>query len=141
MSKCNIKKIIIKIVLIILCIQALTVPIVNASDSTIDEWFDASDNFIQQGKEGSSQMGKDGTSIIDYDGLNKLSKNLGQILLTFGIAVSVIIGAVLGIQIMWGSIEQQVKAKEMLMPYAIGCIVVFGAFAIWRLAVLIFSQL
>ena len=42
---------------------------------------------------------------------------------------------------MWGSIEQQVKAKEMLEPYGIGCVVVFGAFGIWKLAVTIFSQL
>ena len=51
------------------------------------------------------------------------------------------IGGILGIQIMWGSIEQQVKAKEMIMPYVVGCIVIFGAFGIWKLAVTIFSQL
>ena len=42
---------------------------------------------------------------------------------------------------MCGSVEQQAKVKEMLMPYAIGCIVIFGAFGIWKLAVTIFSQL
>ena len=42
---------------------------------------------------------------------------------------------------MWGSIEQQVKAKEVLLPYAIGSLVIFGAFGIWKLAISIFSQL
>ena len=42
---------------------------------------------------------------------------------------------------MWGSIEQQVKAKEMLMPYAVGCVVIFGAFGIWKICVTIFSQI
>ena len=52
-----------------------------------------------------------------------------------------IIGAILGIKIMWGSIEQQVKAKEMLIPYAIGCIVIFGAFGIWKLCINIFAKI
>ena len=64
-----------------------------------------------------------------------------NLLLTLGVVLSVIIGAILGIQIMWGSIEQQVKAKEMLMPYAIGCLVIFGAFGIWKLVVTILAKL
>ena len=61
--------------------------------------------------------------------------------MVIGIVLSVIIGGILGIQIMWGSIEQQVKAKEMLMPYVAGCVVIFGAFGIWKICVTIFSQL
>lgn len=62
-------------------------------------------------------------------------------LMALGICLAVIIGAILGIKIMWGSIEQQVKAKEMLIPYAIGCIVIFGAFGIWKLCINIFAKI
>ena len=42
---------------------------------------------------------------------------------------------------MWGSVEEQTKAKEALIPYVVGCFVIFGAFGIWKLAVTIFAQL
>ena len=61
--------------------------------------------------------------------------------LGIGVILSVLMGAIIGIKIMWGSIEQQTKAKEALMPYVIGCVVIFGAFGIWKLAVTIFSQI
>ena len=41
---------------------------------------------------------------------------------------------------MFGSIEQQVKAKEILIPYVLGCFVIFGSFGLWKLAVTVFSQ-
>ena len=71
--------------------------------------------------------------------MNEILKTtlLGLFFGTFGTTI----GGILGIQIMWGSIEQQVKAKEMLMPYAAGCVVIFGAFGIWKICVTIFSQL
>ena len=75
------------------------------------------------------------------NGVKEINDNIYNVLSTLGIVLSVIVGGILGIQIMWGSIEQQVKAKEMLMPYVIGCIVIFGAFGIWKLAVTIFSQI
>lgn len=64
-----------------------------------------------------------------------------NILFGIGVILSVLVGAMLGVKIMWGSIEQQTKAKEALIPYVIGCVVIFGAFAIWKLAVTVFSQI
>ena len=78
---------------------------------------------------------------IEFSPDSQLKKIKEYALTTLGIVLAVIIGGILGIQIMWGSIEQQVKAKEMIMPYVVGCIVIFGAFGIWKLAVTIFSQL
>ncbi len=90
-------------------------------------------NFIDEGK------GQE--TVIDPDELKRTSNLIYNILLGIGVILSVLVGAVLGIKIMWGSIEQQTKAKEALMPYAIGCVVIFGAFAIWKLAVTVFSQI
>ena len=40
---------------------------------------------------------------------------------------------------MISSVEEQAKIKELLVPYVAGCIVIFGAFGIWKLAVNIFK--
>lgn len=40
----------------------------------------------------------------------------------------------LGVQFMIGGAEGQAKVKEMLVPFVVGCIVVFGGFAFWKIA-------
>ena len=127
-------KIIIKIILISIIIQTISIPNVNAI--TLDDIFAAGDNFINEGKTQSRK-----NSAINYSEFRLTVASIGNILTSLGVVLAVIIGAILGIQIMWGSIEQQAKVKEMLMPYAIGCIVIFGAFGIWKLAITIFSQI
>lgn len=127
-------KIIIKIILISIIIQTISIPNVNAI--TLDDIFAAGDNFINEGKIQSKK-----NSAINYSEFRLTVASIGNILTSLGVVLAVIIGAILGIQIMCGSVEQQAKVKEMLMPYAIGCIVIFGAFGIWKLAVTIFSQL
>ena len=44
-------------------------------------------------------------------------------------------GAVLGFQFILGSVEGKAKVSEALMPYIVGCIIVFGAFTIWKIAI------
>ena len=34
---------------------------------------------------------------------------------------------------MAGSVEQKAKVKDSLVPYIVGCIVIFGGFGIWKL--------
>ena len=129
---------IIQIIIKIITISLIFI-IINAPEYRVEgywnEIFNTGDNFIKQGKDGVKENG-----IIDDVKVKKESNKIYNILLTLGVVLSVIVGGILGIQIMWGSIEQQVKAKEMLMPYAIGCIVIFGAFGIWKICVTIFSQ-
>ncbi|MCI8481836.1 MAG: hypothetical protein HFJ27_01800 [Clostridia bacterium] len=51
------------------------------------------------------------------------------------------IGMYLGIKFMISSAEDKAKVKEALIPYIAGCVVVFGAFTIWRLVILLLSGL
>lgn len=127
-------KVMIKIILLMLIIQ--TIYISKTEALSLDGIFKAGDNFINEGKTESQK-----NEAINYEEFRLTTNNIGSVLTTLGIVLAVIIGGILGIQIMWGSIEQQVKAKEMIMPYVVGCIVIFGAFGIWKLAVTIFSQL
>ena len=133
-----IKKIItilIKILLVLLICQMVNMPKSRAA-GFLDDTINDANKFIEDGKDG---IDKD--PVTDDEKLKDTSNKIYNILLALGIVASVIIGGILGIQIMWGSIEQQVKAKEMLMPYVAGCGVTFGAFGIWKLCVTIFSQL
>ena len=56
---------------------------------------------------------------------------------SYGLILAIIIGMVLGIQFMIGSIEQKAKVKDSLVPYIVGCVVIFGAFGIWKLVLTI----
>ena len=132
---------IMKILIIIFIFQMINLPVVNATEN-LSETIKDGQTFIQNGRDSAEKdEGKDNSGGIDNGKVKKTTDKLYNILLAIGIAASVIVGGILGIQIMWGSIELQVKAKEMLMPYAAGCIVTFGAFGIWKICIELFSQL
>ena len=74
---------------------------------------------------------------VDEDLLKETSGFLYNILLSAGVVIAVIIATILGIQFMLGGAEGQAKVKEMLVPFIVGCIVVFGGFGFWKIAVTI----
>lgn len=88
------------------------------------------DGFIKDGQTSSG-------SKIDNQDIHNLSDSIYNILLIIGTIVAMIVGSVLGIQFITGSVEAKSKVKEALIPYITGCIVIFGAFAIWKLAITI----
>lgn len=73
--------------------------------------------------------------LLNDSELQSISSDLYNILLSIGIVLAVIIAMILGIQFMIGSVETQAKVKEALIPFVVGCVVVFGAFGIWKVVV------
>ena len=126
---------IMKILIILVICQTVNIPVVKAAGYW-DETINDANKFIKNGKDEVTRE-----AVTDDTVLKNTTDKIYNILLALGIVLSVIVGGILGIQIMWGSIEQQVKAKEMLLPYAAGCVVIFGAFGIWKICLTIFSQL
>lgn len=57
-----------------------------------------------------------------------------------GTIIAVLVGAVLGIKIMVATVEEKAKIKELMVPYIVGCIVMFSAFTIWKIVVTIGNQ-
>lgn len=124
-----------------LIFQIIFVPVSNAS--SWDDIFKKGDEFLKEGEEQQVVTDAYGNVVLKPDGspetitdpkLVKDSINeVYNVLFTLGVAISVIVGAALGIKFMVGSIEEQVKVKETLIPYIVGCVVVFGAFGIWKL--------
>ncbi|MFR2788730.1 MAG: hypothetical protein ACLTBX_08135 [Clostridia bacterium] len=78
---------------------------------------------------------------IDQGTLSNFSKTMYNILLAVGVVVAVIIGAIIGLKLMTSSIEEKAEAKKLLVPYVVGCVMVFGGFAIWKLVVTILQSI
>ena len=122
----NIK--IVKIFLLIFLINIIFSNINIAKASGVDNIFGGGDTFIQSGQLAKNQIGE-----LNEDELKNTSSIIYNILLVAGICIAAIVSVILGIQFMLGSIEQKAKIKEALIPFIIGCVVIFGAFGIWKI--------
>ena len=100
-----------------------------AAESTIDSIFTGEDDFISNGD----------TQPLDTQELHDTSNTIYNMLLAIAMVMAVAIGSILGIKFMISSVEDQAKIKELLVPYVAGCIVVFGSFGIWKIAVNVFK--
>lgn len=128
-------RVFIKILIIFLISQMLYIPTVKA-ETSIKDIFSSADSFLEEGK--SQNTGEN--IVINKSELIDFNNNLFNILFAIGVVLSVIIGAIIGCQLMWGSIETQVKAKEFITPFILGCFVIFGAFGIWKIVMIIMSS-
>ena len=99
----------------------------------IDELIGKGQNFLSKGDPLEN--------VINVDELQSTSKNIYNLLLTIGIAIAVIVGAILGIKIITAEVEEKAKLKEMIIPYILGCVIVFSAFSIWKTIVQIGSNI
>ena len=100
----------------------------NAS-SSIDDMINDAKSFISQGK---IKYANDGDK-----SLKNVSNTVYNILLVVGTSIAVIMGAILGIKLMASGVEEKAEVKKLLVPYVVGCIVIFGGFGIWKLAITI----
>ena len=100
-----------------------------SSDTSLSDVISGGDSFIDAGKDGSAK--------IDKGSLQNASSSIYNILLICGVIIAVLIGSIMGIKFMIGSVEEKAEIKAALVPFAIGCIVVFGAFGIWKIVVTI----
>lgn len=118
-------------ILTIICIICMPIT-VKAGNSFFGDIVSGADDFIQEGQNGT-------TVTPSNDDIKSVSDDIYYILLTIGIVAAVIVGGILGIQFMLAGAEDKAKIKEALIPYVIGCIVVFGAFTIWKIVVEVLS--
>lgn len=103
----------------------------DGSTGTIDDIMSGADSFVNEGEKNVS---------INEDELGNTANFLYNLLLAFGIITAVIVGSILGIKYMIGSVEEKAEYKQTLLAYLISCVVVFGAFGIWKLVINILSS-
>lgn len=127
----KLKSLIIVILILIINIMLFNINTVKAAG--ISNVISGGDSFIQAGTEGDVT--------IDQDKLKDTSNTIYNILLILGMGIAVIISAILGIKFMIGSAEEKAQIKDALVPFVIGCIVIFGAFGIWKIFINIGNNL
>lgn len=103
---------------------------VSNSEQSLEDMMSDANDFINKGAVN-----------IDQGTLSNFSKTMYNILLAVGVVVAVIIGAIIGLKLMTSSIEEKAEAKKLLVPYVVGCVMVFGGFAIWKLVVTILQSI
>lgn len=95
---------------------------------TLENIIKGGQNFVENGK---------GSDPLNSTSMQDLSGTIYNTLLAIGTIIAVIVGSILGIQFITGSVEQKAKIKDSLIPFVIGCVVIFGAFGIWKLVITI----
>lgn len=102
----------------------------DSSEESLGDMVSDAEKFVDKGE-------------ITYDAedLQNFSKTLYNIALTIGVFVAVIMGAILGIKLMASGVEEKAEAKKILVPYVVGCIVVFGGFGVWKIVVTILQNI
>lgn len=117
------KKLLINIMVIFIILFNLFIP--NAYAGPLQDIMNRAEGFVNNGENGGN--------VINNDALKEGSNTLYNVLLVIGIAVAFIWGIVLGIQFVTGSLGEKADVKKNLIVYVIGCIIIFGAFGIWKL--------
>ena len=117
------KKLLINIMLIFIILFNLFIP--NAYAGPLQDIMNRAEGFVNNGENGGN--------VINNDALKEGSNTLYNVLLVIGIAVAFIWGIVLGIQFVTGSLGEKADVKKNLIVYLVGCVIIFGAFGIWRL--------
>lgn len=92
----------------------------------LDDIIKQGDGFIEEG---------DPSDVISQENVKKTSDSVFRTLLTIGVIVAVLGGAIIGIEFFVGSVEAKAQIKEKLIPYVVGCAVMFGSFGIWKVLV------
>ena len=72
---------------------------------------------------------------ISEPNLQSTSNTLVSILTTVGVGAAVLAVTILGIKYITGAAAEQAEIKQTLVPLIFGCILVFGAYLIWKIVV------
>ena len=117
------KKLLINIMVIFIILFNLFIP--NSYAGPLQDIMNRAEGFVNNGE--------NGWNVINNDALKEGSNTLYNVLLVIGIAVAFIWGIVLGIQFITGSLGEKADVKKNLIVYLFGCVIIFGAFGIWKL--------
>ncbi len=122
------RKLLIRIFIIVMAVLILENITFNTSTyaSTMSDFIEQGDDFLSK---------KDSNEVIDEDALKETSTTIYNILFSIAVILAVAVGMIIGIQFMFGSVDEKAKIKETLVPYVIGVFVVFAAFGIWKIVV------
>ena len=79
--------------------------------------------------------------LVDQSKLKESQSFIYNALLVVGIIITVFWGGYIGIKFMYASAEDKADIKQTMIPYVVGCIVIYGGFAIWKLVITILDSM
>lgn len=120
------KKYVLRIILIVFILQIIMLPTVSNA-GVWSEAFSTATRFLRNGMTGNTT--------VNEEEMQDASNTIYYALFSVGVVLTVIIGGILGIKYMIASAEDKAKIKETFIPYILGCVVIYGGFAIWRIVV------
>ena len=107
-----------------------------AADDTLSDIFSDGDKFLE------AQNNKTNNGILSdkemqeaQDKINDASGIIYNVLFGIGMVVAVVVGSILGIQFMISTVDERAEIKKTLIVYVVGCVILFGAFGIWKIVV------
>ena len=127
--KMKLIKIVLVFIIYVFIFQLVFIPTISLADGVGD--------IVSQG----DKFVSGGNALIDKDKLNEGQSLIFNILLAVGVILTVIIGGYLGIKFMMASAEDKAQIKEMMIPYVLGCVIIYGAFGIWKIVITVLDQI
>lgn len=122
-------------ILIILILSMLLINIVMPVQAiSIDDMWAQGSKFLKIGEESDN-----GT--FNGKKMKDATDTLYSLFFGAGVAIAVIVGAYLGVKFMTEGVEGKAKIKEALIPFVIGCMIIFGGFSIWKIAMNLFRDI
>lgn len=115
------KFLIISFIIIILIIYPNQVKAIS-----LDNIMGGADDFLELGESNNT---------IDKNMLGSTSDIIYNVLLGISMVTAVIIGIILGIKYMTSASEDKAEIKQSLVPYVVACVIIFGAFTIWKFVI------
>ena len=79
--------------------------------------------------------------LIDTGKVSEASSDIYNTLLMVSFVVVAVVGISLGIKFMMSGVEEKADVKKSLIVFVIGCVVVYGAFGIWKVLVTFLNTL
>lgn len=123
------KYVFLKIIFLILILLNIISVKNYAVTNSIDDVISGGDSFIKSAN-------TSGVQTIDTEKMKDSSNIIYNMLLSLGIIAAVIIAIILGVQYMLAGAESKAQIKQSMMPFIVGCIIIFSAFGIWKAVVL-----
>ena len=135
-------KYIIKVISKLILILIVSITILLTRTQTVEaasfweDLFKQAGDFVDQGKK-EAEAEQDTSDAQTAEVITILFNTL----MSLGSVIAVGIGGALGIKFMTSSAEDKAKVKESMVPYVIGCAVIFGSLVIWKISMTLFSQI
>lgn len=120
------------VIFIIFALLIFFINVTNTYASSLGDVISGGKDFLDSSK---------GNITIDSSKLSQASSSVYNMLLMISFVVVAVIGIILGMKFMMAGVEEKADVKKSLVIFLIGCIVVYGAFGIWKVLVTALSSL